>query len=98
MWTGDAIEEDSVTMSHHGMPTGAHTPPTTGVAKKSKRIRFGPGRVVTVTPPTTGNVTMLKTDATIGKPAGNLRHMKWKPGQPLTPQERRRRERAKAGR
>ena len=81
-------------MSHHGMPTGKYTEPTTGAARKSKRIRFGPGRVVKVTPPRTGNVTTLKGDATIGKP-GNLRHMKWKPGQPLTPQEKRRRERAK---
>ena len=82
-------------MSHHGMPTGAYTPPTTGAAKKSKRIRFGPGKVVKPDFTPQGNVTHLEKDKTISKPRGNLNKMKWKPGQPLTPQEKRRREKAK---
>lgn len=53
-------------------------------------------RAVKVREHRSGLLTVRATDATIGKRFGNLRHMRWKPGQPRTPQELRRRALRKA--
>lgn len=80
-------------MSHHGVPMSKFTRPTSGAARKAR----GPNRYTVIKPRIRpqGKLTIRATDATIGKPRGNLSRLKWKAGQPLTPQERRRRIRAK---